>query len=723
MRRFGKAARGIMRAGGTLALCATAGAAAAQEEPAPLVLDQITVEGAALGGIGPDIGYVAENTTTGSKTDTPIDFIPQSVSVITEQEMTDRDVEALENALAYTAGVTPSIWGADERFDQFLIRGFDIGPYGVFRDGLPQKVMGFSGFRVEPYGAQRVEVLRGPSGTLYGQNYPGGMVNVITKRPEFETFREVGISYGSFDTLEGKFDLTGPIGDSGTLAYRLTGLIRDGDGQLEGSPNDRTYIAPALTYQDEDTSFTILANYQDDNMSPAFNVPIQGMDYPVEAATLPGWFDNTMPPWSQYKARIASIGYLFSQDFDAGWTFRQNVRYSRQDTDYRDLYFAGPLEDENGNADLTTFAMSAYTADETAEVFAADNQAQFEFDLAGTINTLLLGADYSLSTVDGVNLYDDGFSTPGMRLTYADPDYADLDLSDVPVYADQKQTVEQYGLYLQNQSQIGQRTHVTLGMRQAWVDNRVENHIGPSAPAQDDSDFTWNIGVNYALDNGLTPYAGYSTGFLTNIGTLEDGSPFAPSESEQAEIGLKYRPAAFDALFTLAIFNITNTNVLTTSPENPNESVQTGEVRHRGLELEGNFDLGNGLSAVAAYTYLDAEITSSNDGDEGNRPSLVPENQASLWANYAMPEGPLEGLSFGGGLRYIGQTFGDTANTLSVPSYTLFDAAIRYTRGALEGSINATNLFDKEYFATCYPGGGCLPGDERVITAALTMRF
>ncbi|WP_299130421.1 TonB-dependent siderophore receptor [uncultured Amaricoccus sp.] len=711
----------IEQMGRAAAIILLPSAAMAQDGTTAIQLPTIEVEAIGSSDVGPDIGYVAGNTTTGSKTDTPIDLIPQSVSVVTEQEMVDRDVEELENALGYTAGVTPSIWGTDERFDSFLIRGFDVGPYGIYRDGLAQKVIGFSGFRIEPYGAQRVEVLRGPAGTLYGENNPGGLVNIVTKRPQFETFREAAISYGSFDTLEAKFDLTGPLGDGGTLAYRLTGLFRDGNGQLENSPNDRVYIAPALTWQPDDaTSLTILANIQNDEMSPAFNFPVAGMDFPDDVTPPPAWFDNTMPPWSRYHANIAQAGYLFSHEIDENWTIRQNVRYSRQKTDYRDLYFAGMV-------DATTMAMSAFTVNETAEVFAADNQAQYEFELGASQNTLLLGADYNLSTVDGDMGYDDGLpdsgNNPNLQMPLADPNYDDLVIADPPPFQDGKQTIEQAGLYLQNQSQIGARTHVTLGLRQAFIDNRNEDRLSGVNTSQRDNPFIWNLGVNYALDNGLTPYAGYSTGFVTNIGTNAEGDLYQPSESEQMEIGLKFRPSNFDGFFTAALFNITNSNVLTTDPENPNFSVQTGEVRHRGLELEGNFDLGDGLSGVATYTYIDAEITANNDGYVGNRPSLVPEHQASVWANYAMPEGRFEGLSFGAGLRYVGQTFGDDSNLITVPSYTLADAAIRYARGRLEGSINATNLFDKSYYATCYAGGGCIAGDERVITAMLTARF
>ncbi len=156
--------------------------AAAQEAPT-IQLNTIVIDSSDTSPIGPDKGYIAKNTMTGAKTDTPIREIPQSISVVTREQMDDRFSEQIEDTIAYTSGVTASPWGVDDRFDQFLIRGFDIGPYAVFRDGLPQKAIDFSGFKAEPYGLERVEVLKGPASVLYGSNEVGGIVNLVTKRP------------------------------------------------------------------------------------------------------------------------------------------------------------------------------------------------------------------------------------------------------------------------------------------------------------------------------------------------------------------------------------------------------------------------------------------------------------------------------------------------------------------------------------------------------------
>lgn len=703
----------LMASVGLVALAA--GTAAAQEEPAQgsVVLPPVTVEDQAPSPVGPDIGYVATSTFSATKTDTPLREVPQSISVITRQQLDDQRVQRLSDALRYTAGVTPNIWGRDERFDQFLIRGFDIGTYAIYRDDLPQKIIGFSGFTIEPYGLERLEVIKGPASVLYGENEMGGMVNAVTKRPTDTPFRSAYASYGSFNTLKGGADVGGPVGQDGKWSYRLTTMGRDGETETDFSENNRFFVAPALTWQPNDrTSLTLLGNYQWDDLTPTSELPVAGVDFPAEfgSLSLSRSFSMDSDGFKQYQAEHGSAGYLFTHALDDQWTVRQNLRFSRQDTDYRDLYYAGVMLDE------TTAARTIYTVDETATAFSIDNQAEYKLDWGRTRNTLLAGFSYDRFAVDGESRYGDG-----PNLDILDPDYS-IPIELPPIDSDQKQTVDQYGLYLQSQTKVDEHWILTLGARQTWVVNAIDDRLNAIKTDQDDNAFSGKAGLGYLFDNGLTPYVSYAESFVTNIGTTRDGTSFEPSDGTQYEVGLKYEPTFFPAIMTLSAYQIEKTNVLTTDPTDPNFQVQTGEVRHRGIEAEANLDLGFGLSAIAAYTYLDAEITSSNDGDEGNRPSLVPEHQASLWANYAVPTGVLEGLSFGAGVRYIGQTYGDNANTIDVDGYTLVDAAIRYRRAGWELALNASNLFDKDYDATCYEGG-CFFGDGRNITTTLSVNF
>ena len=694
------------------ALLALAHPGRAQETEIPdaggggaLELPTLTVDGAA------DIGLVPVTSGVATKTETPIELIPRSVSVVTQDSLAQRRPQSLEQAISYVPGVVASPWGADGRFAQFLIRGFDIGSYGVFRDGLPQKVIGFSGFNMEPYMLERIDVLKGPNAVLYGETDPGGIVDAVTKRPTFTPLRNGFLTYGPFETVQAGIDVGGPLGASDTLAWRLTGLYRDGETGLENAHDDRQQIAPSLTWRpDAATEITVLTNFQKDKTSPALYLPVAGEDYPAAVGNLPDWMWDTLPEQAHFDAEVASAGYLFSHEVSPDLTIRQQLRVARQKTDYRDFYF-------NGMASDTEMNYADFTVNQTADTFAVDTQAEIDFALGTVANTLLLGIDYSRARAEGTYGYDDRYLIPVENPSF------DFPAPRPGIYQDGTETTWQAGLYARDQARVTERLFASFGVRRTWLESRFDDNLGSDGASQDDAKFVWDIGAVYQLPNGVTPYASYATGFVANSGTTFAGGLYAPTEADQYEIGARWRPESFDALFSAALYQITKSNVLTTDPEHSGFWVQTGEVRHRGLELEADVTLANGLTAVAGYSHIDAVITSSNDGDEGNRPSLVPGHEASLWANYAPPEGRLEGLSFGAGVRYVGESYGDTTNARVTPAHTLYDAAVRYARGGVEGALNVTNLFDEDYDAICYSGGGCARGDERQVQVTVSMSF
>ena len=687
--------------------------AVAQEAPS-IQLNTIVIDGD-TSPVGPDKGYIAKNTMTGAKTDTPIREIPQSISVVTREQMDDRFSEQIEDTIAYTSGVTASPWGVDDRFDQFLIRGFDIGPYAVYRDGLPQKAIDFSGFKAEPYGLERVEVLKGPASVLYGSNEVGGIVNLVTKRPTQDPLYSAYASYGSFNTYETGIDLGGPLDKEGVWTYRLTGLFRDGQTQTDFSKNNRVFIAPAITWSPSaDTSLTILANYQWDKLTPNTFLPIASPDFP----NIPKFsrsFTTSDPNFDRFDADHGSIGYEFEHSFNEEWKIWQNLRYSQQNTDYRHLYYSNMIDDD-------TMGRTAFTVDETATLFSVDNGVQYDYEGKRIKNTLLMGFSYDRQTVDGQN----GFEAEGPSLNINDPIYG-IDVPSPPIYVDRRQTVDQIGLYAQTQTKFDDHWLLTLGGRQSWVEDKTFDRLSNSTSEQSDSAFSGKVGLGYLFDNGLTPYISYSESFTPTIGQGFSGQSFSPSEGQQYEAGVKYEPDYFPGTVTGSVFEITKSNVLTPDPDNLGFDVQTGEVRHRGFELETVVNLFHGVSLTGSYTYLDAEITSSNvDGELGNRPALVPEHQASLWAKYTFESGAFEGLNIGSGVRYVGSSFGDNANQIEVGSYTLVDAAISYEKNGWKGSLKANNVFDKEYYSTCAGDSSntsCIYGEGRAIKATLSAKF
>jgi iron complex outermembrane recepter protein len=293
------------------------------------------------------------------------------------------------------------------------------------------------------------------------------------------------------------------------------------------------------------------------------------------------------------------------------------------------------------------------------------------------------------------------------------------------------QTIEQIGLYAQDQIKIGNLTWLA-GLRWDSVDMDTNSGTvagGSSGMSQSDNVWTWRTGLVYQFDNGIAPYASYATSFEPVSGVDLEGRPFKPTEGEQFEIGVKYQPAGWSGFLQASLFDVTQTNVRTADPANPMNTIQTGEVRSRGLELEAHANITDDLSMIASYSYIDIEVTKDSTY-QGKTPIGAPSHLASLWTNYVVPTGALEGLSFGAGVRYVGSSQGDPTNVIEVPSYTLVDAALRYDFGALDPkykgttlSLNAANLFDKEYVASCWNQTSCFYGNGRTITASLKVRW
>jgi iron complex outermembrane recepter protein len=245
--------------------------AEAQDADEPTMLKPIIIESESDDILVQD-GYVAKQDRIGTKVDTPIAQIPQAISVVTQDQMEDQKPRTLNEALSYTASANPNTFGFDSRYDAFYLRGFPAHYNGMFRDGLRQYNGPSAWFRTEPYGIEGVTILKGPASSLYGISGPGGIVNVVTKRPKEEKFNEVELLVGNDNRYQTALDSSGPLNDAETLFYRFTALGRKADTDLPGYSDDKLYVAPAVTFKpDEDTKLTILGEYS--NPSPAAPPP------------------------------------------------------------------------------------------------------------------------------------------------------------------------------------------------------------------------------------------------------------------------------------------------------------------------------------------------------------------------------------------------------------------------------------------------------------------
>ncbi len=678
-----------------VALAAPMLAHAQSGEPDATTLDTVRVQ-----------APIPRSSDTATKTATPLKEVPQSISVVTDRQMRDRGIHGVEEAVWFTAGAQGGAYGSDSRSDWLLVRGFTPARY---LDGLALPEGSGTGItRIEPYGLQQIEVLKGPASVNYGAMPPGGLVNYVSKRPTEDALREVEVQVGSDDMKQVAVDFGGRLNESGTLLYRLTALGRNSDTPVDFIHDDRYYVAPAITWKPDDANeLTVLARWQKaDTKAGAGFLPAEGTLLPNPNGRISPNLYTGEPNANDYVKTMKSLGYEFRHDFGGGVEFQQSARL--MDSEVEPSVSVGAF---GLLADQRTLFRYLWSTREDEKTFGLDNNLQWRFATGRAEHTLLAGLDYRRSRYG----YDSNFVFAATGLDVFDPVYGSMpDLApdfDPATTASTRQTQSQLGLYVQDQIKLD-RWVFTVGGRQDWVGTDSNGRH------QSDDKFSARVGVNYLFDNGLAPYVGWSQSFQATVGTDFSGNAFVPTTGEQIEAGLKYQPASGNVLATLALYEVTQENTLTVDPDHTLFSIQQGETKVRGVELEGRWNIGRGLSVYGAYAYIDSEVTKSNDpATLGKEIALQPRHAASAGADYTITGGALAGLGFGAGVRYTGDHFGDARNEWETPSYTLFDAAVHYDVSNWRLQLNVQNAGDKEYISACNAIYWCYYGYERTVTA------
>jgi iron complex outermembrane recepter protein len=715
--------RALLLSATALALATTP--ALAQSTEGTVVLPEVSVTGRAERALEPTPGIVARQSISGTKTDTPLLEVPQSISVITRDAMDARQTQSLEQALSYSAGVQTGMYGNSGRYDWFRIRGFDAQTNSIYLDGLRYNLSALTG-KFEPYALERLEVLRGPASVLYGQNDPGGIVNMVSRRPTQTPQGEVRLSAGNNNRLQAEFNTSGPLDAQGQWSYSLTGVLRDADLMSGYGKDDRIFIAPALTWRpDDNTRFTFLSSYQRDRTHGDEFLPYVGTVVPSSRGRVAQGIFSGDPDFDHYNRTVWMLGYEFEHRFNEVFTARQNLRFSKADYDWYQTYGLGLVP-----GSVTDINRYAYLSRVDASAIAVDNQLEARFSTGPFQHTLLGGLDYSRVLYGARN---SGYTGNDLRLNVYNPVYSGIRPTLSPL-ASTMTTTDMLGLYLQDQIRFQERWVATVGIRQDWYNQDVRNRRSGGLTSQDGDSFTWRAGLTYRAANGLAPYISYAESFMPETGTNFYGQPYTPTTAQQYEAGIKYQPDGVASFIQASVFNLTRQNVRTTDPNNAQNSVQTGEIRVRGVELEGLASLGSGLNLIGSVSWWDAETTRTNVAAErGKRPNGVPEWLASLWADYTFDRaaGPLAGLTLGGGVRYLGNTpVGNAHLAANVPSVTLFDASIRYDLSRLGDNfnglslqVNARNLEDKRYVATCGSLASCFYGEGRSVIGTVAYRW
>ncbi|MCS3837694.1 iron complex outermembrane receptor protein [Pseudomonas sp. JAI111] len=674
---------------------------------------------------GPVDGYLATRTAAGTKTDTALVEAPRSISIATRQQMDDRNVQNLDDAVRYMPGIVASSYGSDTRADWLRVRGFEPTQ---FLDGLPLPKGVYANPKQETWNLERLALLRGPASSVYGQTPPGGLLDMISRRPTAQDSHEIELQYGSDNQRQINFASTGKIDDAGQFLYSLSGVVRDSGTQIDHVDNKRYNIAPSLTWNiDDDTSFTLLTQFtRDDTGITSQFLPVQGTKIDMPFGKVSHHKNLGDPDWEFYDRTYYALGYAFEHRLNDVWQFRQNLRYTKSDLSFQALTVGSyPFTqvDNQGNVGRTST-----TVDEDISQFAVDNNFQADFATGDVRHTLLLGLDHQRSNTNYTSIFGDGLTTNVNNPIYGQPIVRPPRSS---AFYDYDQKTHQTGVYVQDQMALDQ-WRLTLGGREDWVHTGTTFfNKGDATNTERDKAFSGNAALSYVFDSGFVPYLSYAESFQPTTGALASATEsFKPTEGKQWELGVKYQPPGSKTLLSAAVYDLTQKNVsVTTTVGSTPITSQTGEVKVKGLELEAVSDVTDNLKIIAAYTLAKSEV---QKGDfKGNRLQLIPNQQASLWADYTWHNGVLDGFGLGAGARYTGNTYGDQANTFlgKADAYTVFDAAVHYDLGRLDNSLkgaslalNATNLLDKDYISTC-DSFYCYYGDQRSVVASATYKW
>ncbi|OEF87345.1 TonB-dependent siderophore receptor [Vibrio splendidus] len=673
------------------------------------------------------MGKAYRNTATKSALEP--EETPQGITVIDEEQLEQRGVKSLNQALRYAPGVVTEQKGASvTMYDTFSIRGFSNNQ--SYYDGLILPFL--TGWnlqpQIDPIAIQQVEVFKGPTSVLYGSMPPGGMVNMIAKAPQEDWSTKVGVSTGSRNLMEASIDTSGQLGDS-DFSYRLVALARKQESQVDNAEEERYVIAPSLDWQVSDRTLINFNLYYQNDPSMGTN---SAMPLEVLKASDPS-VSMGDKNWSTFEREVLMLGYKINHQINDNWTFLQNARYSDASLYQENTYHRGT----NFNAATGSLIRNVYSTDEDSQSFVIDNQVSGRVEISGLEHNLLFGVDYLKLTGDSLYKEFDANSSFGDFNAY-NPNNDLLDKSQLQEnYRESHDiTTEQLGLYFQDQVRYDELVLLAGGRYDMFKASDDKTSIYPTSDGTEKADhnqFSYRVGALYELDNGISPFVSYATSFEPAAGTDINGNSLKPQLGEQVELGVKYLSADMAQQLTASYFYITKKDSIAADPSDPTyrSKIQLGEVRSQGVEVEGRWFVTEDWDVNASYTYVDMEVTEDANPDlEGTTPIYVPTHAANLWSNYYVYGGALSGTRFSAGARYMGEMEMDATNTQGkVPSYTVVDLSVGYDLGEASDTLSGAtanllvnNLFNEEYY-TCYDQSNCWFGAEQSVELSVNYEF
>ncbi|MDK9687108.1 TonB-dependent receptor [Halomonas sp. LC1] len=646
----------------------------------------------------------ADSTFAATKTETHILDVPQTVNAVTKEVIEEQNLLALND-------ITPFVAGMNEFsvYDDITIRGF--------RNSDDRRVNGlrvYNNFWTQPYIAnvERVEVIKGPSAVLYGQASPGGVVNIVTKKPLAESRHEVRGDLGTFGGGDNQgllaVDTTGPINDSGTLLYRFNASQWDHDSFRTEIFDEGYSLSPSLSWvPSEDTRLNLELNY-----TSRETVLDRGQPNLADASDLGAVPTNVSvtQPGDGFETQDFTASLSLDQALSDQWRLAGTIQYHSYDEELGEHRVAGSLPSGS------EYNVRYGERQSEAETLSGTLYATGRFDTGNLAHELVVGLDaLSQETesqeqqVDNVFVFDvlnpENVRRPVDSYSLTTPSWS-------PWGEDNTRT----GLFIQDR--------VTLGDWDFLAGLRYSNFSTQPMGGEEnsDNDLAPRLGTVYRYTDDLSFYGTYAEGFEPNFGyTSAQGGPFDPTTSRLFEVGAKHLAFGGDLLFTAALYHIINDDIVTWVDAGSGSDLyrQRGQEQSTGLELEAIGNITDRLSVIANYAYNNAEVTEDEVTENvGKTKEGAPHHMATLWGKYDLGNG----FAVGAGAEYVGEreTFEEG---FTLPDYTLYNAGLFYETGGLNVSLMGKNLTDEEHWTGGYYPGRVYPGDQLKVTLSASYAF
>ncbi|MFG6447504.1 TonB-dependent siderophore receptor [Roseateles sp. BYS180W] len=648
----------------------------------------------------------AGRATTTTKGETRLLELPQSISVVTRERIDQTQAKSLAEALSGVAGVVAGERGR-RGFDDIGIRGQIFGQE-KFVDGLMTMRPGYMPAE-ELFGAERVEVLKGPASLLFGSVRPGGMVNVVSKRPQREAFTRLALNAGSHGFKEATLDVGRSFAQQQRHAWRVAALVNDSDDETDHVFFRNAYVAPSLQLQlGEATQLTLLSSYQDRAWLRNQGLPPKGTVLPNKNGPVRRELYLGDPSLGHNDTRRTRLGWELQHQLNSAWSLHQNARWDDSQLTQRVAAYHATLA-----ADERTQARTGTLASDDQRALALDTHMRGRANSPLGRHSLTLGLD--LAHFSGRSAANNcSTANLGTQDLYT-PSYGRFSLNTVCTGAarDNSELLRSAGLYARDQLHLDAGLVLTYGLRHDQLRAQLTDQRTAKRSTQGDSATTGMLGVVYEMAPGWAPYASLANSFVPVVGSDRAGRAFVPERGRQIEGGIKYEGAGGRQSASFALYDLRRQNVLTPDPVNAGFNVQDGEHRSRGLELEAGLALAPGWRVNAAYGYTDAEVSRSNNAAErGRRVNNVPRHSLSAWSQYDIVRGPLAGVGVGLGLRGMSQRRGYSYD-FAIPGYAVLDAALRYQGPRWGVALNVRNLTDKTVYGGALNNNVVTLGDTR----------